>query len=102
MNLDELEQCFKALVWKLRADGLDSFEAAPNDFYWVVTSPDWLEMSREPKPAVGSLIDDCAVLTQLANDPSRATAVDLERLASVLRLLSDRLAASDAGERSRR
>ena len=44
-----------------------------------------------PTPGVGSFSDDEEELSKLLASPERASAVDLERLAHLLRLLSDQM-----------
>lgn len=66
---------------------------APHDGYLTITSPDWRDIYADPPPTpgVGSFSDDEEELTKLLASPERASAVDLERLAHLLRLLSDQM-----------
>jgi hypothetical protein len=51
-----------------------------------------LTIYQEPKPSIGSFVDDESELKKLLDDPSRASAVDLDRVAHLLKLLSHLLA----------
>ena len=91
MNLEDIEYCFRVLMEHARRRGVTQLDLRDRDFYWTIVSPDWLSVYDEPKPSVGSLRDDHEELVKLRQDPSRASAVDLERLAHLLRYLSDEL-----------
>jgi hypothetical protein len=49
-------------------------------------------MQEPVTPAVGSLDDDMTELRKLLADPDRASAVDFDRIAAILKLLSAKLA----------
>lgn len=91
MNLEDIENCFHILMEHARSGGVTQLDLRDRDFYWTIVSPDWLNIYVEPKPSVGSLRDDHEELVKLLHDPSRASAVDLERLAHLIRYLSDEL-----------
>lgn len=103
MTVDELERCIGRLLAHLRSGGITTVDTGPYDYYWTVISPEWLDMEGSPELAVGSLVDDLAELQKLQLEPGRASAVDLDRVAAILRLLSDQLCgmAQDAGSRAR-
>jgi hypothetical protein len=61
------------------------------DMYWVVHQPEWTDLQHEPKLSVGSLKDDWEALQQVL-EGQMPTSVDFDRLASVLRAVSERLA----------
>lgn len=92
MTLHEIEQCFQVLVHAVRERGLGEIRLPATDGYWTITSPEWRNIYETPAPAVGSFADDNDELRKLLADPERASAVDLERLAHLLLLLSDQLA----------
>jgi hypothetical protein len=92
MTLVELRSCIELLLRHAAARGVREIGVPEPDHYWTVSSPDWRRIYDEPKPSVGSFADDAAELVKLLRDPSRASAVDLDRVASLLRLLSDTLA----------
>lgn len=91
MNLEDIEHCFHVLMGHLRQKGVTQLDLKDRDLYWTIVSPDWLSIYDEPNPSVGSLRDDHEELVKLLRDPSRASAVDLERLAHLLKYLSDEL-----------
>lgn len=74
-----------------RARGVRKLDAGPHDSYWNVPAPEWVDMSKEPPLTVGSLDDDLSELRKLLQEPERASSVDLERAAALLRLLSEQL-----------
>ena len=92
MTLDELEKCLNITLKRAREMGVSEIGPQESDGYWTVTSPNWRDVYSDPEPAVGSLADDEANLYKLIVDPGRASSVDLERLAHLLRALSDELA----------
>jgi hypothetical protein len=93
MKLSELERCLTLLLGAARDAGIDEV-AAEVDGYWTIVSPEWRDVyaAQPPEPAVGSFADDEAELSKILDDRGRASAVDFERAAHLLRLLSDRLA----------
>jgi len=91
MKLDDLEKCVRILI-RLAADRGVEDVRPEGDGYWTVTTPEWTRIYDEPKPAIGSFSDDEEELRKMLADPERASSVDLERVAHVLRLLSDQLA----------
>lgn len=88
MTFEEIQRCISILLEYVSRQGVSSLDVCNADLYWTMTSEDWLVKDTEPKPAVGSLHDDIAELKQLLDEPGRASSVDLDRLASLLRLLS--------------
>lgn len=91
IQLLQLAQLATRLVENYRARGYETVSIEDMDMYWVVQPPEWTELQQEPKPAVGSLKDDWAALQRVL-EGQMPTAVDFDRLAAVLRALSERLA----------
>ncbi len=62
------------------------------DYYWQLGNEQF-DMSIEPPTAieVGSLSDDVLNLKLALAEPNRASALDLNRIAAVLRALSEKL-----------
>jgi len=58
----------------------------------TVSSPAWTLIYEKPRLSVGSFSDDETELEKLLLEPDRASAVDLDRLAHLLRRLSDQIA----------
>lgn len=92
MTIDELERCISRLLRVARSRGITKIDTGARDYYWNVPSPEWVDMTKQPELTVGSLDDDLSELEKLLADPDRASSVDLDRAAAILRLLSDGLA----------
>jgi hypothetical protein len=92
MKLDDLERCVAAVLKLARDRGIDAVDPGESDFYWTITSPEWLVLVEPPVPAMGSFADDHAELAKLLERPQDANAVDIERVAHCLMLLSDLVA----------
>jgi len=91
MKVTDLEKCVSILARLARERGVD--EVTPDsDGYWTISAPEWTQVYEEPKPAVGSFSDDEEELAKMLANPDRASSVDLERVAHLLRRLSDQLA----------
>lgn len=91
MTIDELEKCILRLLSLARSRGVVNIDPGSRDYYWNVPAPAWVDMTKEPKLAVGSLEDDVSELSKLLDNPDRASAVDLDRAAVLLRMISDDL-----------
>lgn len=92
MKVSELSKCLAVLMEMVRERGVVEV-ASETDLYWTVTSPEWRDFNVDvpPELGVGSFVDDAEELRKLLEDPARASAVDLERAAHLLLLLSDQL-----------
>ncbi len=89
-NLAQLNLILARMVEEYMQRGVESVQIDDVDEYWVVGSPEWTNFSQKPEPAVGSLSDDWTELQRLLKD-KMPTAVDFDRLAAVLRAVSDQL-----------
>lgn len=94
LSLQNLRTCLHHVSKMLQDRGIEEVTNGADDFYWTVDSDTRCDVSQDPEINVGSLIDDIAELQKLLAEPSRASVVDLERLASVLRYLADSSLAS--------
>lgn len=93
MKLADVRRCFEILLDHAeQVHGVTDLKLHKADYYWAVPSDDWLEINETPEPVVGSLVDDFRELQSVLDSPDRASALDLERLGSLLRLLSDQIA----------
>ena len=92
MKVTDLEKCVSILVRLALERGVEEIALPHDDGYWTVTAPEWTRIYEEPKPAVGSFSDDEEQLSEMLANPERASSVDLERAAHLLRRLSDQLA----------
>lgn len=88
MSLDEIEACVSMLMQHARSRGVTHVDSASHDFYWTTLSDEWVDLGKVPRVATGSLHDDILELRKLLSEPSRASVVDMDRVASVMRLLS--------------
>ena len=91
MSLDEIEACVLLLIQHARLRGLTHVDSTKYDLYWDIPSDEWVDLAKDPKVATGSLHDDIFELRNLLSDPSRASVVDMDRMASILRLMSRNL-----------
>lgn len=92
MKLQDLRTCLDILLdHAAKFHGFSSIDLNGLDTYWSI--PAWLDVGEQPVPVIGSFVDDVEELNKLLANPDRASALDLERLANVLRLLSDQLVA---------
>jgi hypothetical protein len=99
MKVSDLEKCVSILARHALLFGIDEVTTKDVDLYWTITSSQWTRIYEDPTPAVGSFIDDAAELERMLADPARASAVDLERVAHLLLLLSDQLCSDSSAER---
>lgn len=92
MTVAELRECIDVLLQLAERRGVRDLDLE-SDLYWTMSSPEWRDLYADPtpNPVVGSLIDDEAELMKLLSRPDRASAVDLERAAHLLLLLSDQV-----------
>ncbi len=91
LSKDELEQCVGRLFAMLEARGFVGVETADRNFYWHVLSEEWVDQRRCPEPGVGSLLEDVKHLKMLLAKEVEPSALDLERVAAILKLISDDL-----------
>lgn len=88
--LAQLAQLAKILVDAYQERGVESVTVDDVDMYWIAQPPEWTDFSKPPELCVGSLVDDWESLRKvLAGE--MATAVDFDRLAAVLRAVSEEL-----------
>jgi hypothetical protein len=91
VTVDELEKCVGLLIDLARSRGVREVDVGEADLYWSVPSPDWVDMAKHPNVVVGDFGDDVAELQKMLQDPGRACSVDFDRVAALLRVVSDRL-----------
>ncbi|SEL33896.1 hypothetical protein SAMN05444354_105259 [Stigmatella aurantiaca] len=91
IQLLQLAMLAKKLVEDYEARGYGTVPIDDMDMYWVVQPPEWTDLHHEPKLSTGSLKEDWEALQRVL-DGQMPTAVDFDRLAAVLRAVSERLA----------
>ena len=99
MTLSELRKCLAILIEMLEERGVQRLMLEGQEGYWTIPSPEWRNVYVDPELAVGSFSDDVSELGKMLKNPARASAVDLERMSGLLKLLSDQLAFHDTDER---
>lgn len=93
ISIEELEILFKLVIKKLRNDKAFQFEL-DIDEYWIILTKEWDNLDAAPEPAVGSLVDDVEYLKRTIDEDEINTYSDLDRLASLLRAISEKQAPS--------
>ncbi len=91
IKVDEIKKICNILLDKLNDEGIKEIPI-DIDNYWIITTDEWTDFKGVIQPAVGSLIDDVESLKMLIKDKERlCTFVDFDRLASVLRYISQKI-----------
>ena len=89
ITVSELEIIFQQIISKLRFYEIDEIKLE-SDFYQLIPTEQW-DNFDDFDADVGSLFDDVNELKKLSNDKDRITTfVDFDRLASVLRYMSQK------------
>ncbi len=87
LKVTELERIFQRILDKLKGEGCDVIEF-DNDLYRYIPTDCWDRFDEVPIDS-GSLYDDIDELSKLVNEPDRpCTYLDLDRIASILRAIS--------------
>lgn len=89
----EIELLFKLVINKLRADKVSHVEI-PGGEYWQIPTDQWSDFEIVPDPVVCSLEDDFKYLKEAIKDLNISSYSDFDRLASLLRKISETLAPS--------
>jgi hypothetical protein len=93
ITVREIQVLFEMIITKLKTDKLDKL-IFDLDEYWIILSHDWGNFSIDPKPAVGSLNEDVKYLKQSLKEGEIYSYSNLDRIASVLRAISEQQAPS--------
>jgi hypothetical protein len=91
IHLSQLALLLTKLSESYEERGYDSVRIEDMDLYWIVQPPEWTDLQHEPPLRVGSLKDDWEALQRVL-EGQMPTSVDFDRLAAVLRAVSERLA----------
>lgn len=92
IKIEDIELLLTKTIKKLKEDKHTEF-SFEYDEYWIITTDEWNKFDAEPKPAVGSLNDDINFLKSVIKEDLNISYLELERLASILRALSEVLTA---------
>lgn len=90
ISITEIEKIFNLIIAKFKKDNINRFEF-DDDNYWIILSEEWTNFDTSPKPAVGSLVDDSEFLKSVIQNDEIITFLELERLAALLRAISNQL-----------
>lgn len=88
INIKELETLFRLIIEKLKNDKIEQIELA-TDEYWIITTDEWADFTKAPKPAVGSLFEDIEYLKRAISENRIVTYSDFDRLSTILRAISE-------------
>jgi hypothetical protein len=88
ITVSEIELLFKLVVRKLKDDRINEIQINM-DKYWIVLSDEWNDFEKTPEPAVGSLLEDAALLKNAIEDNAIHSYSELDRLSSILRYISE-------------
>ncbi|MVT10248.1 hypothetical protein [Chitinophaga tropicalis] len=84
----EIEVLFELVLKKLTFDKFEEIHFI-KDEYWIITTDEWQNFDHAPKPGVASLVEDVSYLKQSIENHEIHSYSDLDRLASVLRVISE-------------
>jgi hypothetical protein len=70
--------------------GADTVVVDNMDEYWFVAAPEWTDFTKPPELSVGSLSDDWTALNNVL-EGEMPTANDFDRLAALLRVVSEQI-----------
>ena len=93
INITEIEKLFALVINKLKADDVHNFELDMNE-YWIILANEWNNFNSEPQHAVGSLKDDILYLKKAIEEDEIFSYSEFDRLATVLRAISEKQAPS--------
>lgn len=88
VHISDLKKAFARIIEKLESEGVSEI-ITTQDFYNLIPTDSWEIYRDKPDIVIGSLSDDIDSISELVNNPDReCTYVDFDRVASVLRLIS--------------
>lgn len=91
VETSQLESICQRILDKLKFLDIRQIEVS-QDMYWELTAKQAYDMKFEvDQPNIGSLADDWSMLLKLVDKPERTTFVDFDRLAAILKAISEEL-----------
>lgn len=93
IETEQLEKLFNLVIQKLRKDNLKHVDFDTQE-YWLISTDEWNNFNESPAPLVGSLTDDLLYLKRSIEESEIITYSDFDRIASVLRAISEKQAPS--------
>ena len=91
VTVRELRILFEKLMNKMEENGILSLDINDINYYWIVSSDEWTNFQSDVNVDVGSLIDDWDSLQKVLSEEHIPTYVDFDRLASILRAVSEKI-----------
>lgn len=88
ITIEQLKCLFDLVIQKLQNDNLNQINFNTHE-YWFVSTDEWDNFEETPVPIVGSLVDDITYLKRSIEEREIITYSDFDRLASVLRAISE-------------
>jgi len=89
ISVNEIEKLFALIINKLKADDANNFELDLNE-YWIVLADQWNNFNGNPQLAIGSLKDDVLYLKRAIEEDEIISYSEFDRLATVLRAISEK------------
>lgn len=84
----EIEILFKLAIEKLKKDNIEYIQF-DIDEYWIILSDEWAKFTSPPKLSVGSLNEDMHYLKKSIEEKGIFTYSDFDRIATLLRVISE-------------
>lgn len=91
INLAEIEILFRLVLDKLKKDQVEKINIT-TDEYWIISTDEWADFKKTPQAAVGSLAEDVNYLRKAIEENEIVTYSDFDRLAAILRFISEEMA----------
>lgn len=88
INIIEIEILFRLVLNKLEKDQVEKISIT-TDEYWIILTDEWTDFKQTPQAAVGSLAEDVSYLKRAIEENEIVTYSDLDRLAALLRFISE-------------
>jgi hypothetical protein len=90
IKISDIETILNKIIKRLKEEECNEFSFA-YDEYWIISTDEWSNFDSVPKPLVGSLNDDINFLRFVIEENLDASYLELERIASILRAISEAL-----------
>ncbi len=91
IETNEIENIFELVINKLKADKVEYIEV-DEIMYWFINTDNWNVINENPENEVGSIKDDWDGLIKCKNKEEIISYTEFDRLASILRAISEKLA----------
>lgn len=88
---EEIIGLLNLFIQKLKADAPEQF-AFNTDYYWIISADEWGVDNENPKPDVGSLVDDIKYLKRALEENAIYESNHFERMAMLFRVICETFA----------